>query len=504
MLFILLTAKVTKCVEEVKYYVHISISSRFIPALDGGVLKSDDCVESSLRRDLQRATAAMRRDSANSTCSSPGIADIVDPYLFPFVFAKTKTLRDGNLTPNNCISSHGKGEAVKRPSDEDCVQKGRPKYPNNHAWSNRFQWLPFDVQFDERGAGASRYDILNEGCVCVAKHFPPPSIISYINNVHPHTHRSLYRIIETLIDSLIPVFNHTLVDLKAPGWQNQRMHLAVLGRDPMIKREPDPFRPPEQRALDWLDHHGRYQEVIFVDLMKEFWNIGVQMVLQLRDINLTPEEPNYEGEPWHIQGQNNERICATAHYIYSTDNLSSSTPPTISFRRRINPEEAGLARGYIFSPPYPPEIYGAEDGDPAIQHIGDVKLREGRLVVHPNTFQIRLNKFSLADASEPGHCRLLMLHLLDPNRRNMSTAMVPCQRRDWWAREIRQRSPRMRRLPMEIFDKIIGMVDGDPMSMAEAEELRIEFLEEREEYRRQHTKSMEAYLGWDLRGLDDE
>ena len=337
-----------------------------------------------------------------------------------------------------------------------------------------------------------------------ANHSPSHSIASYINNVHPYTHRSLYHITENLIDSFLPLFNYTLIDLKASGWQNQRMHLAVLGRDPMIQREPDPFRPPEQRALDWLDRQGRYRDVIFVDLKKEFWNVGVQMVLQLQDINLTPEEPGYEGEPWHVQGQNNERICATAHYVYSTNNLSSSAPPTMSFRRRINPEEAGLARGYVFSPPYAPEIYGAEDGDAAIQHIGDVKLREGRTVVHPNIFQTRLNKFTLADASKPGHCRLLTLHLLDPNRRNMSTAMVPCQRRDWWAREIRQRSPRMRRLPTEVFDNIIGMVDGDPTSTEEAEKIRREFREEREEYRKQHTKSMEAYLGWDLRGFDDE
>ena len=86
----------------------------------------------------------------------------------------------------------------------------------------------------------------------------------------------------------------------------------------------------------------------------------------------------------------------------------------------------------------------------------------------------------------------------------MSTAMVPCQRRDWWAREIRQRSLSMRRLPTEIFDKIIGMVDGYPISLEEAQKFRTEFMEEREEYRKQHTESMEAYLGWDLGSYPDE
>ena len=337
-----------------------------------------------------------------------------------------------------------------------------------------------------------------------AKYRASHSAASYINNVHPFIHRSMYHIVERLIDSLVPLFNSTLIDLKAPGWQNQRLHLAMLGREPMIQRDPGSFSPPEQRAFDWLDQKGRYQDVIFVDLKKEFWNIGVQMVLQLRDINLTPETPKYEAEMWQVQGQNNERIAATAHYIYSTDNISLSAPPTMSFRRRINPEEAGLAKGYINSPPYAPEIYGAEDGDPVIQRMGDVLLREGRTVVYPNTFQTRLNSFGLDDASKPGYCRILTLYLLDPNRRNMSTAMVPCQRRDWWAREIRQRSPRMRRLPMEIFDKIISMVDGYPVSVEEAQKIRTEFVAEREEYRKQHTKSMEAYLGWDLESYPEE
>ena len=64
-------------------------------------------------------------------------------------------------------------------------------------------------------------------------------------------------------------------------------------------------------------------------------------------------------------------------------------------------------------------------------------LREGRAVVYHNTFQTRLNSFELADASKPGYYQILTLHLLDPSRRDVSTVMVPCHRRDWWALEIR-------------------------------------------------------------------
>lgn len=172
---------------------------------------------------------------------------------------------------------------------------------------------------------------------------------------------------------------------------------------------------------------------------------------------------------WHIQGQNNERVAATAHWVHSTANIPNCAPPTISFRRRINPEEAGLARGYITSPPYATEIYGADDGDSVIQGIGDVVFTEGRTVGYPNTLQTRLNGFGLADGYKSEHCRILTFLILDPKRRDMSTAMDPCQRRDWWSRRIRQRSPRMRRLPTGVLDKFISMVDGYPLSPEEAQ-----------------------------------
>ena len=39
----------------------------------------------------------------------------------------------------------------------------------------------------------------------------------------------------------------------------------------------------------------------------------------------------------------------------------------------------------------------------------------------------------------------------------MSTANVPCQRRDWWARSVRQMVPVLYRLPLDIFDIIVDV-----------------------------------------------
>ncbi|KAL8635549.1 MAG: hypothetical protein Q9228_006969 [Teloschistes exilis] len=271
-----------------------------------------------------------------------------------------------------------------------------------------------------------------------------------------------------------------------------RIHLVRFGRHPFINREPLAFRPPEQRAYEqWLDRDGRYKSSIFVDLKREFWNIGVQMVLQVREIDLTPDHPKCDSQEWHVQGQTNERICATASYIYSISNISSSSTsnslPTLSFRRKIFPEEAIAAKGEIRSPPFLPEIYGAKHGEPIIQRLGDVALRENRVVVWPNVFPTKVDPFELEEKSKEGRLSMLTLHLIDHNRRIMSTAMVPCQRRDWWAEAVRH-----------IIDSMGE--DAYPMSMLEGKRIRRQFLKERKEFRMKHTEAMEGYEEWDFYG----
>ncbi|KAI4094909.1 MAG: hypothetical protein LQ344_001954 [Seirophora lacunosa] len=460
------------CIEEVKHRAQDYIHSRIISAIDGGVLKSDTCTATSTRIGLSQAIAPLRSQQLSAVGQKDDpVIDVVDPYLFPFQWTRTRC---------------GDGEVVEMPPKEDCRQDEFSKYRNDEAWSRRYQWLPFNVRFEDDGRGRSRID-------------------GYVSNVHPSRHSDLYAWLEVLIDDLLPLFNRTLVDLKAPGYQNQRIHLVCFGRDPFIKREPDFFQPPEQRAYsNYRNHEGQYKSSIFVDLKREFWNIGVQMILQIRDINLTPSRPIYDGEDWHVQGQTNERICASAMYIYSTSNISTTTGsyPTVSFRRRVFPEEAIAAKGEITTPPFLPQIYGAKHGDPVIQRLGDVVLRENRVVVWPNVFQTRLNGFKLEDKEKEGHLRLVTLHLIDPNRRIMSTAMVPCQRRDWWADAVRRTSPVLYRLPTEIFQHIIQMIDDGsyPISVDQGERDSDDFKQQRELFRQKHTAAMDGYDDWDFYG----
>ena len=471
------------CVEEVKYHASEYVHSKIVPAIDGGVVKSDIIVPGILRKELKRTIASLQR-THRQTNRTYDVLDVVDSFLYPFDWERTRTLRsEAPLTLSDCVRRIGQGQLSNQPAEGECGVDGPNKYPNEMAFSRRFQYLPFEVTFGDRGEGGSQ-------------------ITSYINNVHPVKHHAFYNTIKALIDVTIPMFNCTIMALKAPGYENARLHVAVLGRDPMIKKDVDAFRPPGQRAIiDYADAQGRFRDWLFVDLKKEFWNIGLQFVLHIQDINLVPNHPGFKGEEWHVQGQRNDRICATATYVYASENL---TPVRLSFRRRVHTEEASLAKGYIQEPPFAPEIYGAESGDPDIQHMGDIELREGRVVTNPNTFQTRLLPFELKDSGKPGCLKLLTLHLIDPNRRMMSTAMVPPQQKDWWADEIRHQNARIYRLPTEIWEKIVVMVEEYPIGMNEAEEVRQDFAEERAEFQRRHTKAMEDYLEWDLGWDDDE
>jgi hypothetical protein len=77
--------------------------------------------------------------------------------------------------------------------------------------------------------------------------------------------------------------------------------------------EPEEFTPPSR-----LDHEK------IVDLRKDFGHRGLQIIVKLANIELTPDEPSYEGGTWHVEGQMNEHICATALYYYDNVNITES------------------------------------------------------------------------------------------------------------------------------------------------------------------------------------
>lgn len=81
-----------------------------------------------------------------------------------------------------------------------------------------------------------------------------------------------------------------------------------------------------------VDDHDYYS----VRIQDDFRDEGLQVIVKLSSIELTPEKPGYEGGNWHIEGMLNEHIAATALYYYDVENVTESR---ISFRTGASLDE---------------------------------------------------------------------------------------------------------------------------------------------------------------------
>jgi hypothetical protein len=359
-------------------------------------------------------------------------------------------------------------------------------------------------------------------------HFAPEGsvkIASYINNLHPKTHGNLYTILEQFVEHAIPLWNETL------SWFHYRTRIPIdngSDEDWIIPEGVKYVRPPPEEGeseeelteseLEYDDHYRDWRDghrvliqpepkafVSFaefleekprganpVDLREKFATSGLQVIFKLANIHLTPENPEYGGGSWHVEGALNEHICASALYYYDEENLTESH---LAFRQSINVEEMVMKPAQVRASPCPlpvhslannpqneyasvEEYYGVQNEEPAIQELGQILTKQGRLVAFPNVLQHCVQPFKLADPSKPGHRKLLAMFLVDPHIRILSTANVAPQRRDWWAEEIRK-IERFEALPREIFDRIIERVEEFPMSWDEAVETRGKLMDER-------------------------
>jgi hypothetical protein len=136
-------------------------------------------------------------------------------------------------------------------------------------------------------------------------------------------------------------------------------------------------------------------------------------------------------------------------------------------------------------------IFGVESEEPAVQDVGDVVCKEGRLVTFPNILQHRVAPFELADPNKPGHRKILALFLVDPNMTVISTSNVPPQQREWWSEEVIATGC-LDRLPRELQDKLFDDVDEFPIGLSEAKEMREKIMGERAKFVVLQTNGFEA------------
>ncbi|MGC4979432.1 DUF4246 domain-containing protein [Streptomyces sp. DT193] len=366
-----------------------------VSAVDG-VWQSDTLVDDKLRSRLREAVQVLEQVPEAEQDWHPGsdgqVLDLVHPSLFCLVRGV----------------SGGPERAWQNPTN---------RY-SKYEFSEKFQWLPTDV------------DVSDEGDV---------TFRSYINNVHPETHRELASVLPDLFARMRPLLENVLTDLRHPrplrikadpyGWYESREpeypdkssysdgeayeeafraweeahDLWWETRRPTIPDAPAFTRPelPDESAR--VDLRGR----------------RLQVIVKLATIHLTPDKPDYPGGSWHVEGMLNERIVSTGIYYWDSENITESR---LSFRAALDDpnyeqnDDNGLR-----------EVYGLENEDALNQVLGSASTPAGRCLAFPNILQHRVGSFRLTDHTRPGHRKILAFFLVDPSEEITSTSDVPPQ-----------------------------------------------------------------------------
>jgi hypothetical protein len=121
-------------------------------------------------------------------------------------------------------------------------------------------------------------------------------------------------------------------------------------------------------------------------LVEFFRETGLQIIVKMATIELTPEKPDFPVGGWHVEGQMNEHICATALYCLDSENITDSNH---SFRTQtdVNIKDSEDYNAELDGYHWMESVFATKLGgrsSPCLQNYGTVKMRQGRLLAFPN------------------------------------------------------------------------------------------------------------------------
>lgn len=486
-------------------------------------LKSDKLIPHHLREALKSAIAPLENVPPECQDWHPGsdgkVLDLIHPSMWPLVFNRSLILPYKRIGLDDCLDHCGLGEVIpgptKRNEDEDLYRY--VGHSNSHSGlfevaSTRFQWLPCEV------------DLTGEH----------PRIESYINNLHPTHHAALYPVIEQIIGKCLPAWDivyrwpmEFLSKRIFPDANNVGIGCIAeeicdsddechLWNRPVNADEPERgenehceawYERSERQRLDteWFQENhpltipeptGNPEHYLSLkaDKVKKsgFFDKAstIQVIVKLANIHLTPEKPSYDGGAWHLEGQINERICATALYYYDNENITESR---LEFRTAAN--EEFLETNFMYegtTEDMMEHVFAIRADADTLQDIGSVLTREDRMLFFPNVYQHHVSPFELVDRTRPGHRKILALFLVDPKVTIISTANVPPQRLDWWT-EHALGNTFIGNLPVEVRDLVTDRM-GFPISERDAKEIRKQLMEERTVKQEMTTENLQKVI----------
>lgn len=331
-----------------------------------------------------------------------------------------------------------------------------PREPNHHPGkSTKFQWLPSEFNVDE------------DGKVFIA---------SYINNLHPETHADLYKSLASIFEEFVPMFNKVLTDVVHPR---------------ALRFNPEDYHWNDETEDYELESVPVYKDINAPPSVVNLNGRELQVIVKLANIVLTPENPEYDGGVWHVEGMVNERIVATGIYYYASENISESR---LEFRQAVKMPDLGFLDNKDEKESMAATIYNIKRGTPGNQKLGSILTKEDRCIVFPNLYQHKVAPFRLVDATKPGVRKILVFFLVDPVTPVLSTANVPPQQSEWIKMEVAKRQgTRFEDLPNELMQEILKNVDFG-MTLDKAKEYRLELMDERKRYVRRTTYAFEKTL----------
>lgn len=360
------------------------------------------------RTDLQSQSLALQQDFGKELDFHPGsnntVVDLVHPSLFPLQYGRTVVV--ANNQPYVLEYSKELSEVKKM--------------VRSFGISETYQWLP-------------SLFVLKDGKY---------KVDSYINNLDPLKYQKLYGTIESVFDSAIPQLNYVLSRYALKEYIRIPIDGTNEAYDKKYEIEVNEiYEKSDDDDFDWDVTEIAIEELKkkyiksylpefsapvtdkVIDLKSEFAELKV--IVKLANIELSPENPEYSGGSWHVEGTINEDIIATILYYYDVKNITESK---ISFRTGY--EEPYYEQGDSF---YCEKLFGLHDEDSLVGELGSIVCQENRLIIFPNFYQHKVELFKLKDVSKPGHRKILCFFLVDPhNTKVLSTKDVPPQQEEWW------------------------------------------------------------------------
>ncbi|KAJ7602385.1 hypothetical protein B0H17DRAFT_1173440 [Mycena rosella] len=213
----------------------------------------------------------------------------------------------------------------------------------------------------------------------------------------------------------------------------------------------------------------------------------IQCIIKLANIHLTPEQPEYAGGSWHVEGMVNESIAASGIYYHDEENVTESQ---LAFRVAVmEPDYHGQNDDHCTR-----LLYGLDNQSDTTQEIGAMVIKAGRTLSWPNLFQHCVSPFKLADPSKPGHRKILAIFLVNPTADAVVSATDVAPQQAEWAAEAFEdacaaSTSVLGDFPQELRDLVKEYFPATVMTREEAEEYRLELMKERTAFVGEHTRT---------------